>query len=71
MCLGEYFLNFIFKSDLAFFLITNAELDRRLGDIHAEVIAHENRIIERLSGFVVRHNKCIRDPLQIVAMMDW
>ncbi|KAJ8952800.1 hypothetical protein NQ318_008117 [Aromia moschata] len=47
------------------------ELDKRLGDINAEIIDHENRILRRLSDLVVKYNKDIREPLRIIGLMDW
>lgn len=47
------------------------ELDRRLGDINGEIIDHENRILRRLSGFICKYNKNIRDPLKIISLLDW
>lgn len=47
------------------------ELDKKQGSIHTDIIAHENRIIQRISDFVVRNNKCIRQPLNLVALLDW
>ncbi|RZC42494.1 mutS protein 5-like [Asbolus verrucosus] len=46
------------------------ELDESLGDINAEIIAHENRILQRLSSFVLKYNKDIREPLRILALID-
>ncbi|KAJ8964564.1 hypothetical protein NQ314_004868 [Rhamnusium bicolor] len=46
------------------------ELDKRLGDITAEIIDHENRILRRLSGFILKYNKDIREPLKIIGLMD-
>ncbi|KAJ8918621.1 hypothetical protein NQ315_013127 [Exocentrus adspersus] len=46
------------------------ELDQRLGDINAEIIDHENRILRRLSGFILKYNKDIREPLKIIGLMD-
>ncbi|XP_018568658.1 mutS protein homolog 5-like isoform X2 [Anoplophora glabripennis] len=46
------------------------ELDKRLGDINAEIIDHENRILRRLSGFILKYNKDIREPLKIIGLMD-
>ncbi|KAG5894164.1 hypothetical protein JTB14_001860 [Gonioctena quinquepunctata] len=46
------------------------ELDQRLGDINAEIIDHENRILRRLSGFILKHNKDIREPLRIIGLID-
>lgn len=48
-----------------------AELDRRLGDINGDIIDHENRILRRLSSFVCKYNRYIREPLKIVGLMDW
>lgn len=47
-----------------------SELDKGLGDINAEIVAHENRIIQRLSGFVLKYNKEIREPLKFIALID-
>ncbi|XP_044754707.1 mutS protein homolog 5-like [Coccinella septempunctata] len=46
------------------------ELDKGLGDINAEIVAHENRIIQRLSGFVLKYNKDIREPLKFISLID-
>ncbi|XP_050310224.1 mutS protein homolog 5-like [Anthonomus grandis grandis] len=46
------------------------DLDRRLGDINAEIIDHENRILRRLSALTTKYNKDIRDALKIVALLD-
>ncbi|XP_072388558.1 mutS protein homolog 5-like [Diabrotica undecimpunctata] len=46
------------------------ELDKRLGDIYLEIIDHENRILRRLSGFILKYNKDIREPLKIIGMID-
>ncbi|CAH1118956.1 unnamed protein product [Phaedon cochleariae] len=46
------------------------ELDKRLGDINAEIIDHENRILRRLSGFILKYNKDIREPIKIIGLMD-
>ncbi|KAJ8986006.1 hypothetical protein NQ317_013890 [Molorchus minor] len=46
------------------------ELDKRLGDINSEIIDHENRILGRLSGFTLKYNKDIREPLKIIGLMD-
>lgn len=47
------------------------ELDKRLGDINGKIIDHENRILSRLSGFICKYNKNIRDPLKVIGLMDW
>ncbi|KAL3267858.1 hypothetical protein HHI36_006999 [Cryptolaemus montrouzieri] len=47
-----------------------AELDEVLGDINAEIVAHENRIVQRMSGFILKYNKDIREPLNIIALID-
>ncbi|KAH1009656.1 hypothetical protein HUJ04_001983 [Dendroctonus ponderosae] len=46
------------------------ELDKRLGDINAEIIDHENRILRRLSAFTLKYNKDIRQALKAVAIID-
>ncbi|KAF5275985.1 hypothetical protein FQA39_LY00781 [Lamprigera yunnana] len=46
------------------------ELDKQLGNIHLDILAHQNRIILRLSDFVMQHTKDIREPLKIIAMID-
>ncbi|KAJ3643741.1 hypothetical protein Zmor_026433 [Zophobas morio] len=46
------------------------ELDESLGDINAEIIAHENRILQRLSSFILKYNKDIREPLRVLALID-
>ncbi|XP_030754739.1 mutS protein homolog 5-like [Sitophilus oryzae] len=46
------------------------EMDRRLGDINGEIIDHENRILRRLAGFVLKYNRDIREPLRLIALMD-
>ncbi|XP_044266292.1 LOW QUALITY PROTEIN: mutS protein homolog 5-like [Tribolium madens] len=46
------------------------ELDESLGDINAEIIAHENRILRRLSSFILKYNKDIREPLRILSLID-
>ncbi|XP_068897033.1 mutS protein homolog 5-like isoform X2 [Tenebrio molitor] len=45
-------------------------LDESLGDINAEIIAHENRILQRLSSFVIKYNKDIREPLRVLGLID-
>lgn len=42
-----------------------------MGNIHTDIIDHENRIIQRLTGFVLQNNKCIRQPLRLIALIDW
>nr|XP_023023464.1 mutS protein homolog 5-like isoform X1 [Leptinotarsa decemlineata] len=46
------------------------ELDKRLGDINSEIIDHENRILRRLSGFILKYNNDIREPLKIIGLID-
>ncbi|KAK9890839.1 hypothetical protein WA026_012185 [Henosepilachna vigintioctopunctata] len=46
------------------------ELDETFGDINAEIIAHENRLIQRMSSFVLKYNKDIREPLKLLAFID-
>ncbi|EFA10321.2 mutS protein homolog 5 isoform X2 [Tribolium castaneum] len=46
------------------------ELDENLGDINAEIIAHENRILQRLSSFILKYNKDIREPLRVLSLFD-
>ncbi|XP_057669997.1 mutS protein homolog 5-like [Diorhabda carinulata] len=46
------------------------ELDNRLGDIVSEIIDHENRIIRRLSGFILKYNRDITEPLKKIGMID-
>ncbi|XP_060528669.1 mutS protein homolog 5-like isoform X2 [Cylas formicarius] len=46
------------------------ELDKCLGDINAEIIDHENRIIRRLSSFAIKYERDIRNPLKIIGLMD-
>lgn len=45
-------------------------MDKRLGDINAEIIDHENRILRRLSAFTLKYNKDIRDSTKIIALID-
>lgn len=47
------------------------ELDSQLGEINVEIIAHENRILERLSGYVLAYSKNIYEPLRFIALIDW
>ncbi|CAG9863939.1 unnamed protein product [Phyllotreta striolata] len=46
------------------------ELNKRLGDTILEIIDHENRIMRRLSGFIIKYNKDIREPLKVVGLID-
>ncbi|KAK4882098.1 hypothetical protein RN001_005417 [Aquatica leii] len=46
------------------------ELDKQLGNIHFDILTHQNRIIQRLSDLVLRFNKDIREPLKIIGMID-
>lgn len=47
------------------------ELDKLTGNLYDDIRAHENRIINRLRGFVLKYNNDIRVPLKIIALMDW
>ncbi|CAH0555687.1 unnamed protein product [Brassicogethes aeneus] len=70
--LEEFGYQFVFKiSDTIHY--KNAmckELDKYYGDINSEIIDHENRIIRRLSGFISKYQKAIRDPLRELALID-
>ncbi|XP_018326196.1 mutS protein homolog 5 [Agrilus planipennis] len=56
--------NLLYKNSLC------KELDKRLGNIQQEILAHETRIIQRLSGFVLQHSKNIRESLHIISRID-
>lgn len=45
-------------------------MDNQLGDIQMDIIAHENRIIKRLSGYILKFNKDIREPLKLIGLLD-
>lgn len=51
--------------------INIAELDAQLGEINMEIISHENRIIERLSGYVLTYSRNIYEPLRVIGLIDW
>lgn len=46
------------------------EMDKRLGDVNAEIIDHENRILRRLGGFIIKYNMNIREPFKIIGLID-
>ncbi|CAH2011861.1 unnamed protein product [Acanthoscelides obtectus] len=46
------------------------ELDRKLGDINTEIIDHENRIVRRLAGFILKHRRDIMEPIRIIGLID-
>lgn len=53
------------------FVLFYSELDKHLGNIQEEIISHEIRIIQRISNLILRYNKDIREPLEIIALIDW
>lgn len=63
------YYEFYYSSITHFFGLS--ELDKRLGDINGDIIDHENRILSRLSGFICKYNKNIREPLKIIGLIDW
>nr|CAH7759268.1 unnamed protein product [Callosobruchus chinensis] len=46
------------------------DLDRKLGDINTEIIDHENRIVRRLAGFILKHRRDIMEPIKIIGLID-
>ncbi|XP_017784719.1 PREDICTED: mutS protein homolog 5-like [Nicrophorus vespilloides] len=46
------------------------ELDKQLGNVITDILEHEHRIIERLADFVLRFNNHIREPLDVIALID-
>lgn len=67
LCVGKYFAFYYTLTHSVGFV----ELDKRLGDINGDIIDHENRILSRLSGFICKYNKNIREPLKVIGLMDW
>ncbi|XP_022918563.2 mutS protein homolog 5-like [Onthophagus taurus] len=46
------------------------ELDKHMGQLHNDIIEHEIRIIQRLSGLVLKSIKSIQEPLRILSLID-
>ncbi|KAF5279974.1 hypothetical protein FQR65_LT15112 [Abscondita terminalis] len=46
------------------------ELDKQLGNIYLDILAHQNRIIQRLSDLILKYSKDIEQPLKIIGMID-
>lgn len=62
-------LQYISYNILYFFF--KIELDKLLANLYDDIVAHENRIIYRLRGFVMKYIDNITEPLKLIAMIDW
>ncbi|KAB0802504.1 hypothetical protein PPYR_04690 [Photinus pyralis] len=70
--LEEHGLQFVFElnQSLHYKNALCTDMDKQLGNIYLEILFHENRIIQRLTDFVLSSFKEILEPLKIIAMID-
>ncbi|KAK5650830.1 hypothetical protein RI129_001859 [Pyrocoelia pectoralis] len=70
--LEEYDFHFVFElnGSLHYKNALCTDLNNQLGNIHLEIVIHENRIIQRLTNFVLCGFTEILEPLKIIATID-